>query len=67
MKVNRAIVEAFPVVVPPVPEQQGVVGLVHTVTQRLNSERAVVAERRRVRAALADALLSGTLRVRDAA
>lgn len=63
LKINRAILEAFPLVVPSLTEQQAIVDAVAAVTARLAAERAALEERRRLKAALADALLTGKIRV----
>lgn len=53
--------------VPSVEVQHRIVSTLRAADVRLDAEVAAVTERRRVKAALADALLSGRLRVRDAA
>ena len=67
--INSTQLKALPVPIPPLDEQQSIVEAVGAVTGRIEKERAVVAERRRLKAALADALLTGKIRVlvRDAA
>jgi type I restriction enzyme, S subunit len=52
---------------PPMAEQRAVVEALRVVVNRIEAERALIAQRRRVKAALANELLSGRLRVRDAA
>jgi type I restriction enzyme S subunit len=63
VKINRRILEAFPVVIPPLGEQRKVIAALGAVAERVAKERAVVAERRRLKAALTDALLTGTIRI----
>jgi len=65
--INQQDVKGVLVPLPPVDEQKVIVNAVGAVTDRLSKERAVIAERRRVKVALADALLTGRLRVRGAA
>lgn len=48
---------------PPISEQQAIVDALRVVEVRTDKERAVLAERRRLKAALADALLTGRIRV----
>lgn len=61
--INSTQLKAFPVPVPPLDEQHGIVEAIATVKDRLDKERAVLAERRRLKTALADALLTGRIRV----
>ena len=65
--INQQDVKGVLVPLPPLAEQHAIVDAVGAVTDRLDAERAVVAERRLLKAALADVLLSGRVRVRDAA
>lgn len=67
--INSVQLRALPVPIPPVDEQRTIVASLTAMTERIDRERAVVAERRRIKAALADALLAGKVRVstRDAA
>ncbi len=63
VKVDRLIVESFPVVVPPIAEQLEIAGCLRGVDRRRSVELAAVARLRVVKDALAAALLSGDLRV----
>ena len=59
--INSTQLKALPVPIPPLDEQQSIVEAVGAVTGRIEKERAVVAERRRLKAALAAALLTGKI------
>lgn len=61
--INSTQLKALPVPIPPLTEQQAIVNALGAVAARLDAERAVVAERRRIKAALATALLTGQIRV----
>ena len=64
--INSTQLKAMPVPLPPLDEQRAIVDAVGTVIDRIAKARADVAERRRVKAALADALLTGKIRVPEA-
>lgn len=63
---NSSLVRGITLPVPPPAEQCRIAEALSEVTFRAEAERAVVAQRSAAKTALADALLSGKLRVRDA-
>lgn len=64
---NTQGIRSTPLNLPPLDEQRAIVEALDTISERCRRERAVLDQRRIVRTALAEALLSGRLRVRDAA
>jgi len=61
--INSTQLKALPVPIPPLDEQQAIVDALAAVSDRVDRERVVLAERRRLKTALADALLTGQIRV----
>lgn len=66
VNVNRTRLLELPVPIPTRDEQHAIVDVVRAVAARIEYERAAVSERRRLKAALADALLTGKIRVQGA-
>jgi type I restriction enzyme S subunit len=64
--INSNALRALAVRLPPLPEQQRIVSTLSGVRDRRRAEEAVLREHRRLSAALADALLTGRIRVRPA-
>jgi type I restriction enzyme S subunit len=65
--ISQDAIRRLVVPLPPLEEQRSIVEAATAVTDLTDKEQAVLAERRRLKAALAESLLSGRLRVRDAA
>lgn len=65
--VNRTRLLAIEIPVPTLGEQCAILGALGAASERAAKEREALAQRRVAKAALADALLGGRLRVRDAA
>ncbi len=61
VKVNREIVEAFPVALPSLPEQLEIVEVLSSVNARSRTEKAVLSTLRELKTTVADLLLTGTL------
>ena len=61
--ISQEALRGLLVPLPPVEEQEAIVAAIEAVGDRIAKERAVAAERRRIKAALTDELLTGTIRV----
>lgn len=62
-KIDRAILESFPIAVPDIAEQAEIVAVASSIRARLRSEEAVLAALAETRAALSASLLTGRVRV----
>lgn len=62
--INEEILGNLPMVIPPLPEQQEVVGILSTIDKKLGIERTEKARLEKIRRGLMDLLLTGKIRVR---